>query len=226
MLFRLFRLPPIVYFIVAPLLFALGAYLFFVDRGQAAERAAALSHSAPAEVALADITSDNTGNDYNEIVVRAQGDVANAVEVVRTKRGRERGRTVFLPLHPADAEDFSGPALGVLEVDGELSEEALARMYVADGPAGPVFVINGILDGGPNSGAADAFRGDVELADGVRTIQPFLEGREAELSNKGSGFLFVVLGLVLALLVGGYGFMRKRHLDAKQAALEAAYAQG
>lgn len=224
MLYRLFRLPPLVYFIAAPLVLALAVFLYFDENGKAADRAAALSHEPPAEVALTDITSDDSGNDYNEVVVRAQGDVMNTIEMVRTKRGSERGRKVFMPLYAPDAADFSGPAIAVLQVDKELTEEHLASLYVSDGPAGPVFLLDGTLEGGPNSEAVEAL-GDARLAPGFRTIKPFIDGREAALSDEGIGTGLLIFGLLLALALGLYGFFRKRHLDAAKAAEDEAYGE-
>ena len=225
MLYRLFRLPPLVYFIAAALVLALGVFLYFEETGKASERAAALSHEAPAEIALADIKGETSGSDYNEIVVRAQGDLVNTIEMVRTKRGSERGRKVFMPLFPADAPDFTGQALGVMQVDSALSDQELERMYVADGPAGPVFLINGTLEGINSSEALEALSPHVSLAPGFHTVKPFLGGREAALSEEGMGSILLILGLVLAGLLGGYGFLRKRHLGKQREAEEAEYAE-
>ena len=226
MLFRLFRLPPIVYFILSPILLVLGVVLYFYETDRDDQRAAALSHDAPAEIELADIPTSESGSDFNEIVVRAQLDFNNAMELVRTKRGRERGRKLFVPMHPADAADFSAPALAVMEIDGAVSDGELAQFYVADGAVGPVFVLNGVLEGGTGSDVAQAFEGRVTLAPDAPTVIPFVEGREAALQAKNMGMTLLILGLVLAALLGGYGYLRKRHLDAQRAAEEAQYAEG
>ena len=79
----LFRLPPLVYLVLAPLVLALGIYLFIDENGRDAERAAALSHAAPKPIAIQALKSGDTGNDFNEIVVKGQADINNMIEIVR-----------------------------------------------------------------------------------------------------------------------------------------------
>jgi hypothetical protein len=71
MIGRLFRLPPIVYFILAPLVLALGVAGMISSNSNDAEKAAALSHAAPEPVALQDVTSGDTGNDYKRPATQA-----------------------------------------------------------------------------------------------------------------------------------------------------------
>ncbi len=225
MLYRLFRLPPIVYFILAPLVLALGVFMFVYENGRDAERQAALSHDAPAEIALTAITSDETGNDFNEVVVRAQADVENMIEMVKTKRGSERGRKLFTPLFPADAEDFSGEVLAIMEIDGMVTDQQLDQMYVDDGAVGPILLINGVLEGGHNGDANEALASRVNLASDYRTIKPFINGRQAGLEPKGMGSTMLILGLIIAAILGGFGFFRKRSLDKRREMEEAEYTQ-
>ena len=226
MLYRLFGLPPIVYFILAPVVLALGVFMYVSSNEQDAQRAAALTHEAPAMIELADITSDESGNDYNEVVVRAQADPANMVEIVRTKRGSERGRKLFTPLYPADAENFSGPALAIMQIDGTVSDEQLGQFYLEDGPAGPILLLNGVLEGGKSGDVNKAFGDSVNLAPDVRTIEPFIDGREVALNRKGSGSMLLGLGFLLAALLAGFGYYRKRRLEKERAQFEAEYAEG
>ena len=225
MLFRLFQLPAIVYFILAPLALAAGVGLMVYENGRDSERAAALSHDAPAMVELVEVTSEDSGNDFNEVTVRAQVDPMNTIEMIRTKRGSERGRTLFAPLYPADAADFSGTALAVMEISGKVSDEDLGQFYVEDGAAGPILVLNGVLEGGINGDANDALAENVTLATGYKTIKPFVNGREVDLKSSGMGSTFLILGLILAAIVGGFGYFRKRREDANRAAEEAYYAE-
>jgi hypothetical protein len=217
MITRLFRLPPVVYFILAPLMLALGVYAYVDSNAQDAERRAALSHDAPAPISLQDLKSGDTGSDFNEIVLAAQVDVDNMIELSRERRGRTTGRELFIPLYPTDAADLNGPVSAVIEIDGMVSDEQLGQFYVADGPAAPVFVVNGVLDAGSNMDVGKAFEGRKTVAETVYTVRPFMNGREAGLKPKESGTGLLILGLIVAAVLGGYGFLRKRSLDKAKA---------
>ena len=225
MLFRLFRLPPMVYLVLAPLCLAAGVAMLIYENGRDAERTAALSHDAPALIELAAITSDDSGSDFNEVTVRAQVDPMNMIEMVKTKRGSERGRTLYAPLYPADAADFSGEALAVMEISGSVSDDQLAQFYVSDGAAGPVLVLNGLLEGAGNNKAFDALGQSVKLTNGFRTIKPFVNGRQVDLKPTGMGNVLLMLSLVLAAIFGGYGYFRKRSVDKARAEEEAHFAE-
>lgn len=225
MLGRLFGLPPIVYFILAPIFAALGIAGMVYENGRDAERTAALSHAAPDPVELQDVTSGDTGNDFNEIVIAGQADVDNMIELTSSRRGRTRSRELFIALYPTDAEELSGPVAAVLEIDGVVSDEQLDAMYVGDGPAGPVLLADGVLSAGANSDVKKAFEGRKTVADTVYTIRPFMEGREEGLKPTGMGVVILMIGLVLAAAVGGYGYFRKRRQDAETARNEAEYAE-
>ncbi|WP_438726583.1 hypothetical protein ACR9YC_09055 [Parasphingorhabdus sp. DH2-15] len=223
MLFRLFKLPPLVYFIVSPLLLAAGIFVAYASYTTDMERKAALSHAAPEEVGIEAIASGETSNDYDEVVVRAQGNVDFMVETVRTKRGRERSRKLFMPLYPVDATDFSAPAKAVMEIDGIVSDEQLLQLVADEGQAGMVFVLNGRLEAGGNSDASQAMAGKAALEPAFVTVNVFPNGREAALRSSDSHMFVLILGLVLAMLVAGYGWLRKRKLDKDQLAYEQQY---
>ena len=215
MLWRLFRLPPVVYFVLAPIFVVLGIALFIQGNSDDAERAAALSHAAPEPVALQDVASGDTGSEMNEIVLVAQADFDNAMVLERTKRGRTRSSETFIPLYATDAADFSAPVAAVMEIDGSVSDEALFQMYVEDGPAGPIFAINGLLDDTTNLDVPKAFEGIKAVSDGpFYTVRPFLEGREEGLKPRNAGTGLLIFALVIAALLGGYGYFRKTRLDA------------
>lgn len=214
MLFRLFRLPPIVYLILAPLVLVLGVFLFITENDRDAQRAAALSHAAPGPVEIQSVSSVDTGNDFNEIVVAGQADVANMVELTKTRRGLERGRKLFIPLYPTDATDFSGPVTAVVEIRGAVSDAQLDAMYVGDGPAGPVLMTNGVLSARSGGDARKALEARKTLAAEFYTIEPFMNGRDQDLKPKGMGSVLLGLAFVIAALLGGYGYFRKRKADA------------
>ncbi|MDY7097535.1 MAG: hypothetical protein SXU28_05300 [Pseudomonadota bacterium] len=226
MIGRLFRLPSIVYFVLAPIVLVLGIYAMITENGKDAERRAALSHDAPEITAVQDITSDESGSDFNEIVVAGQANVDNMLETTRSRRGRERSRTLFVPLYPTDAEDFSGEAIVLLEMDGYITDEQLvAMMLPEDGPAGPIMIANGVLESGINSKARDGFEGAITLSADARTVEPFLNGRETDLQPKDMGMTLLIAALVIAGLLGGYGYFRKRKEDAAKAEEQALYAE-
>ncbi|MEM6856906.1 MAG: hypothetical protein AAF559_03470 [Pseudomonadota bacterium] len=212
-----------VYFVLAPVFVALGVALFFQSNSDDAERTAALSHAAPDPVNLQNVKSGDTGNDFNEIVLVAQVDVENIMTLEKKRRRGGRSYETFVPLYPTDATDFSAPVAAVAEVDGVFPEAKFAELFSGEGPAGPLFTINGVWDGRNNGDADDAFEGYKEIAGTVMTVRPFLDGREAGLEVKETGTPLLITSLVLALIVGGYGYFRKTRQD-KQREEEAAEA--
>jgi hypothetical protein len=175
-------------------------------------------------VDLSEITSADSGSDFNEVTVRAQVDVFNMIELVKSKRGIERNRSLYAPLYPADAQDFSAPATAIMEIEGAVSDDEIGQFYVEDGAVGPVLVLNGVLESSFNSDARKALESNVALGTEFYTIKPFVNGREVDLKPKGNAMIFVIFGLILATVLGGYGYFRKRALDAERAADEAYYA--
>lgn len=223
MIWRLFRLPPIVYFVFAPVVLALGILLYFEENRRDSERTAALSHAAPEPVEIQSLKSDDSGSDFNEIVVAGQADVTNIIELTKTRRGRERGRELFIPLYPTDAADFSGPVAAVIEIKGTVSDAQFEAMFAGDGPAGPVLMANGVLSAGASGDARTALEGRKTLAANIYTIKPFMNGREADLKPTGMGGALLGLALAIAAILGGYGYFRKRQADAAKLAEQAAY---
>jgi len=207
----LFRLPPLVYLVLAPLV--LGIYLFIDENGRDAERAAALSHAAPKPIAIQALKSGDTGNDFNEIVVKGQADINNMIELTKTKNGAATGSDLFIPLYPTDAKDLSGPVTAVIEINGTVSDAQLDALYDSDGPAGPVLMANGVLSEGTSSDARTALEGRKTLAAKVYTIEPFINGRKEGLKPTGQGSTLLGFAFVIAALLGGYGYYRKRQAD-------------
>jgi hypothetical protein len=211
---QLFRLPPLVYFVLAPILLALCIFWFVTDSNRDAERAAALSHDPPKPIAVQALKSGDSGSDFNEIVIRGQADVASMVELSKTKNGRTIGTDLFIPLYPTDAKDLNGPVTAVLEIRGNATDEQVEAMFESEGPAGPVLVANGVLYDGTNSDARKAFDKRKTVAADLYTIQPFMNGRKEGLRASGRAPNWLYTGLILAAALGGYGFFRKRQLDA------------
>ncbi len=211
---QLFRLPPLVYFVLAPILLVLGVFMFFYEMNRDGERAAALSHDPPKPTAVQALKSGDSGSDFNEIVIRGQADVASMVELSKTKNGRTIGTDLFIPLYPTDAKDLNGPVTAVLEISGNATDEQIEAMFESEGPAGPVLLANGVLNEGTGSDAREAFNGRKTLAADFYTIEPFMNGRKEGLKAADMGTTWLLAGLILAAALGGYGFFRKRQLDA------------
>lgn len=132
---------------------------------------------------------------------------------------------MFIPLHSTEAADLTAPAIAIIEIDGTVSDEQLEQFYAGDGPVGPVLVVNGVLSGGFNKDAQDAMSGNAELAADFYTIQPFMNGREEGLKVTGGGPIMAILGLILALILGAYGYFRKKREEKLIAEAEAFYAE-
>lgn len=225
MLGFLFRLPSIVYFILSGLVIVAGIGLFFSSRSDDAARAAALKHAPPAEITLDKLNSATYKADYNEILLRAQAYPEGIMEQVTTKRGRERGRKLFMPLYPLAAKSPQETATGVIIIDGVVTDEQLAGMFVEQGNFGPVLLVNGLTEGTTGLGRSDAMSGlerTTKLSPDFAVIKPFMNGRKVDLAPEGNGSLLITLALIAALLSAGYGFIRKRKEKPKYDNLEGA----
>jgi hypothetical protein len=209
----LFRLPAIVYFIVSGICVLLGIMMFFALRADDAARAAALKHKPPAEIALDQLNPNTYKSDYNEIVLRAQTDPGLIVEQIKTKRSREVGRTLFMPVFPNAAKSADETATAVIVIDGKVSDEQLMKMFVGPSAVGGTLVVDGILDESAlsdRSTAIDAFANKVKLSQNFAIVKPFVNGRNVDLAPTGSGSVVLILALLAALLSAAYGYFRKR----------------
>jgi len=219
----LFTLPPVAYFVLAPLL-VVGAGASYIWAGQDdADRAKAVARGMPQGVLIEEVMSRDSGYAFNEILVAGQLDLDNSMIVTRTKRGRERSRKELIPIYPSVAEDFTGPMIGVLEIGETFSDEAFEGMIIGEGPVGYIFGMNGKLVGSADSDARRAFD-DIgkPLAETVYTVELYEKGRDMALKPLKAGNAFLSILLVLAAGLGGYGFFRKRSLE-KQALEEQTY---
>jgi hypothetical protein len=136
----------------------------------------------------------------------------------KTKRGRVRSSKTFVPLYATDAADLDGPVVAVIEADGTMSDADFAKLYDSDGPAGPILRVNGVLEGPGNYTAGQALDSVKTMAETAYTVKPFLAGREKGLEVKEAGTGLLILSLILAAILGGYGYLRKRSLDKAKAA--------
>ena len=206
----IFRLSPIAYFVLAPLAAALGVFLYFDMSGDDAARAKALSHAAPPEIAIEKFDAAKNVSDADEVTILAQLDLATMSEVVRTKRGSERGRTSLGMLYPTDAKAATGKATGMMVVDGSIGDDQLSKIVVAEGVFGPIVKLNGTIgaESGKSSETDMATEKTAGLAPDAIYIEPFLNGRAVDLAPRGGGGELLGFLLFAAALIGGYGWFR------------------
>lgn len=207
-----FRLPPIAYFILAPLAAAFGVFMYFDMSGNDAARAKALSHAAPAEIAIETFDAAKNVSDADEVTILAQLDLATMYEVVRTKRGSERGRTTLGMLYPTDAKATTEKASGMMVVDGAVDDGQLSKIIVAEGAIGPIVRLNGTIgaESGKDSETNMASEKTAGLVPNAIYIEPFLNGRATDLKPSGGGGDMLGFSLLAAALIGGYGWFRLR----------------
>ena len=223
MLRFLFRLPSIVYFGLSALIVAAGIFLFFTSRSDDAARAAVLKHAPPAEITLDKLNSATYKADYDEIVLRAQAYPEAIMEQVTTKRGQEKGRKLFMPLYPLAAKSPEETATGVIVINGVVTDDQLAKMFVEAGNFGPVLLANGLTEGTTGIGrdeVSSALGGRTKLSPDFVIIKPFMNGRKADLAPLNMGGFMLALTLIAAALSAAYGYYRKRGEQPKQDNLE------
>jgi hypothetical protein len=213
MLGLLFRLPAVAYFLFSAFCVVGGIGMYFTMQADDADRAAALKHSPPAMVTLDQLNINSYKADYDEIVLQAQLFPEGIIEQTTTKKGREVGRKLFLPLYPLSAKDPSETATAVAVIDGAVTDEQLLAMAIADGSFGPVLQINGLLDrnGASDRGdATNALQRTTKLGQNFAVVKPFIHGRKADLAPRGNGPGIAIFAFVIALLSAGYGFFRRQ----------------
>lgn len=206
---RLFRLPPLVYLVAAPLGLALAAYIFFDDRQSEADKAAARRGKAPALVQIEKFDAARNTGIAHEVNVAGQVDVRQMVELTRSKRGVTRERWVMAPVYATDARQPQGPAIGLMVQRGAIDDAQLEKLVVANGAFGPIMQLNGFaIDRSSESKAVDEINQRVSLAPGALLIDPFEAGRDAGLAPSTSGRDGALFILVISLLVAGFGAFR------------------
>ena len=216
----IFTLPPIVYFVLAPVFAGIGIFAYFSVSDSNRLKEEALARGAPEPVLIEDIATSGPDYPLAEVVVAFQADFDNAIELTKTRRGVTRGRELFVPVYSTTAEDFSGPALAVLEMKGRIGPEDIDPFVAGEGAVGPILLINGEMESGYNSDAREALSGYVTLPGDFYTIRPFANGREDALQKRGQPTNVLTFFLILAALFGGYGYFRKRKQDSEREAEE------
>jgi len=215
----LFRLPSIVYFIVAPIALALGIWGYTSILQDDAERARALAKAPPAAVAIEKYDPAKNKGEYNEAVILAQLDVAKIIDVVKKKGSRETGRVVVAPLYATDAKERTPVVPLVLVTDETLTDTQISAMAVGQGAFGPILKIDGLaqVDSGLSSDAQQALASVTTSWDKTVFIQPFGAGRAAALSKKGASGVVLGLGILAAVILVIIGLFRRRSEASRRA---------
>jgi len=206
---RLFRLPPLVYLVAAPLGLALAVYLFIDDRQSEADKAAARSGKAPTLIQIEKFDAARNTGVAHEVNVAGQIDVSQMVELTRSKRGVTRERWVMAPIYATDAKQPQGPAIGLMVQRGAIDDAQLQKLVVAEGAFGPIMQFNGFaIDRTAESKAVSEIEQRVTLAPGALLVDPFEAGRNAGLAPSATGRDSAIFVLVISLLVGAFGAFR------------------
>ncbi|MCW3836362.1 hypothetical protein ACFQ1E_10955 [Sphingomonas canadensis] len=209
MLSMLFRLPAIAYFAIAPLGVVMAVTLYFQDRAEEAEKAAARAGKPPALVKIEEFQKGRNVGPAHEVNVLGQVDVTRMVELTRTKRGVESDRWVMAPVYPTNATSNAEPAIGQMIQRGHVSDAALQKLIAAEGAFGPIMVLDGqMVEPSNERKALDEIADKIQLAPTALLVDPFEEGRTAGLAPSTSGRDTAIFALILALLVAGYGAFR------------------
>jgi hypothetical protein len=216
----MFRLPWIVYVVLAPLVFGFGIWAYFDEQSQNAERAKALSHAPPPPVKVEAFDPKAKRSDFNEVTLLAQADTAHMIEVSKTRKGRETSRSLVMPLYATTATAATGVPAAILVSDENMSDAALEKLIVEKGNFGPIMKIGGLVsdDFSARDVAKEALTKSGQYGETTTIIEPFERDRAAELQQKDNGGVMLGLGTILGLLLGAYGwFRRSRDMKAKAA---------
>lgn len=206
---RLFRLPPLVYLVAAPLGLALAVYIFIDHRQSEADKAAARSGKAPALVQIEKFDAARNTGIAGEVNVAGQIDVSQMVELTSSKRGVTRERWTMAPVYATDAKQPQGPAIALMIQRGAVDNAQLQKLVVADGAFGPIMQLNGIaIDRSSESKAIDEASRSITLTPGALLIDPFEAGRSVGLAPSTTGRDSALFILVISLLVGAFGAFR------------------
>ncbi len=210
-LILLFRLPWIVYLVVAPLFFVGAAFTWVNGEKAEAAKAEMLRAKPPAAVAVESFNAARDANKAGEVNVIGQLDIERSMELTQTKNDRVIHRWSLIPVYPASAVDTSGNPPMVLVQDGELTDAQLMRMQTGMGKFGPILKIDGRLTTDTDAVSANekvfAARGpDTSRA---ALVDPFENGRADGLKpSDDSRNIAIGLG-IFGLLCVGYAFIRR-----------------
>jgi hypothetical protein len=212
----LFRLPPIVYWLLSPVGIAAAIWLFISDRESEAQKAIAMNAKPPAAVKLEAFDPRRNTGTAQEVNIIAQADGTQAMEVTRSSKSADvREKWVIVPLYPTTAKDASAPATGVLLQRGDASDEQFEKMVIGEGPFAPLIALDGtMIDASSESEALRTVRDRMEIAPNAIYVDPFEAGRKAGLAPSTKGRDSAIALAIFALFVGLYGIFRHFTLGA------------
>ncbi len=209
------KLPPIVWFGLAPVFAILAGVLWYNDNQHNAALAKQLSAAPPAAIALESF-KPNADAEVQEVNLIGQMDVANLQELVTTKDGREVGTTTFVALYPASATDTAQPAPVLVQYDGKVTEAQIMKIVDQEkqGSFGPIVTLNGMTTTGNSdfTSKETELRGIVKLVEKPIFINPFFNGRQSGLKPSSFGGVALAIGLILAGLSLLFGWLRMRQV--------------
>lgn len=204
-----FRLPPLVYLVLAPLGIALAVYLYIDDRQSEANKAAARAGKPPALVQIEKFDPARNVGAAQEVNVVGQVDFRQAMELTRSKRGVERDRWVMAPIYATTATKPEGPAIGLMIQHGSIADAQIEGMVAAEGAFGPILRLNGIaVDRASETKAVEEMSTRVSLSPTALLVDPFEAGRAAGLAPSTAGRDVALAALVISLLVAAFGAFR------------------
>jgi hypothetical protein len=205
-MFWLFRLPPIVYWLLCPAGIALAGFMYVGDRNNEAEKAVALAAKPPAAVKIEAFDPARDTGTAHEVTIIGQVDMEQAMEVTRTRKNEVREQWVIAPIYATTAADSQGPAIGMLLQRGMVSDAQLERLVVGRGPFGPLLELNGTsVDPASEREALATVRDRIAIAPGAVYVDPFEAGRRNGLKASTNGRDTAIGAAVVSLLIGLYG---------------------
>lgn len=210
MIRTLFRLPWFIYAGLAPLIAAFGVWLYFDQVGDDAERAKLMAGPVPQAVSVDKLDPAKLTGRYREVVVTAQLDAANMMELTKSKNGNVRDRTVFAPLLAPLETNKSAKARYAFAAEGGMSDAEIEKLVIVEGPLGPIVRVHGLIsdDFGLIGDAREALQSSGRYTGDPVPISVFTRGRAAALAPQGDAGGLLTVALIAAALIGLYGWIR------------------
>lgn len=149
----LLRLRPLALGVLAFCVLGVGVALQLQENRTNLDKADALLAGPPAAVPVAAMLAAATGHPFKEVTVQAQLDLDMAYEMVLASDGAERSG-YMVPLLDASAKSVGGTAPDVLAMllydaddlaPGDLDTLLLGPVPEAEGPYGPIVMLNGMV---------------------------------------------------------------------------------
>lgn len=206
------RLPPIAYFVVAPLIALFAVVLYFQDRDDEADKAFARTHRPPAETRIESFDRQRHLGRADEVLIVGQADVDAIVEVTEKTGETVTDTWTVVPLYATNATAKEDAARAAIIHKGGLTERQLIDMVVGEGAFGPLMRVDGVLaeEGEAAKVLGEGVGGRFRTSEAAIAVDPFVAGRAAGLAASDDGRTAAAVIIFVAALVGGYGFLRRR----------------